>query len=879
VRIVRWGLRGLALVVVVVLVVVVGGLALVTARGLPQTSGTIRIAGLQAPVTVIRDNAGIIEIQADTPHDLFLAQGYVHAQERIWQMEVWRHIGSGRLSELFGEGRVDTDRFIRTLGWRQAAQRDLEAMPQDARDALQAYADGVNAWIGDHAGSFPAPFVVAGLLAGTGGLGGYTPEPWTPLDSAAWQKVQAWNLGGNMDAEIFRLLADAQLGSPARTDDLFPAYGPDAPVITPAGLEGSGGAGVTGASASITGSTGSTAALPAPTTVSSDVAGAWHDLADLGAQVLALAGLDASAGPDGGASLVGSHGIGSNDWVVSGSLSATGGALLANDPHLGFNMPSVWIMNGLHCRVVSAACPFDVTGVSFPGVPAIVLGHNARVAWGATNVGPDVQDLFRETLDPADPSHYLFEGQSVPFDVRTETIKVAGGDDVTIEVRSTRHGPILNDVDTRLEGEAPVALSWTSIRDADGAFTSIFRLNTVADFEGFREALRGYGSPSQNFVYADADGNIGYQFPGLVPIRAGAPTGDRIRDGASGADEWTGYIPFDDLPWQYDPPSGLIATANNAAVDAGYPYYVADDWDPGYRARRITDLVTALPAGTITPADLRRIQVDTYVLRADQIVPGIVAEAKPQTADGRLLLDRIRSWDRTCPVDSTGCAAYIATEFVLTRAIFEDELGPLTRDWIGSPFSWQALIAALNDGASPWWDDVTTATAERARDVISAALDRTGVELRSAVGAPARWTWGRIHTVDFREQSLGLSGIGPLEWYFNSGPRQVQGADGALFNNYYQEWRAFPDPEDPDYVPVGLDHVFDVTNGPSYRLTVDMSAVDEGRIVITTGNGGNPFDRHYGDLIDDWATGGTVPLPFSWDAIENSAASTLTLAP
>ncbi len=870
-RIVRWGVRALVILVVVALLGVGGLVAALTARGLPQTTGTIRIEGLHAAVSVIRDGAGIIQIRADDSHDLFLAQGYVHAQERMWQMEVWRHIGAGRLSELFGEGRVDADRFIRTLGWRHAAQRDLDAMPEDVRDALQWYADGVNAWIGDHDGSFGPPFVIAGLLAGTGGVGGYTPEPWTPLDSATWQKVQAWNLGGNMNREIFRLLADARLGDTARTDSLFPAYDPDAPVITPSGLEGSGGAGAGGTATGPASDSTTTAGVPIP--VSAEAAAAWHDVADLGSEVLALSGLDAGAG------LAGSHGIGSNNWVVAGSKSASGGALLANDPHLGFSMPSVWIMNGLHCRVTTDACPFDVAGVSFPGVPAIVLGHNSRVAWGATNIGPDVQDLYRETVDPDDPARYLYKGESIPFDVRKETIKVAGGDDVVIEVRSTRHGPILNDVDTRLDGEDPIALAWTSIREPDGAFTSIFHLNTVGDFEEFRAALDGYGSPSQNFVYADVDGHIGYQFPGRVPVRAGAPTGGRIRDGASGADEWTGYIPFEDLPWQYDPPSGFIVTANNAAVDGGYPYFVADAWDPGYRAQRITGLLAAAPEGTLTPADLREIQVDTYVPRADAIVPAIVAEAAPATEDGRLLLDRIRSWDRTCGVDSTGCAAYIAAEFMLTRAIFEDELGPLAKDYVGSTSSWQGLIAQLEDLSSPWWDDTSTEGTVRARDVISAVLDRTAADLRATVGGPARWTWGRIHTVNFKEQTLGSSGIGPLEWYFNSGARQVQGADGAIFNNYSQTWRAFPDPADPDFVPAGLDTVFRVSNGPSYRLSIDMSAIDRARIVIPTGQSGNPFDRHYGDLIHDWATGGTVPLPFSWDAIEAGASSELTLTP
>ena len=872
-RIVGRVVKGLAIVVVVVVVAVVGLLAAVTGRGLPRTSGALHVPGLHAPATIARDANGMLQIVADDPHDLFLAQGYAHAQERMWQMEVWRHISSGRLSELFGKGRVDTDRFIRTLGWRQAAQRDLDAMPQDARDALQWYADGVNAWIADNEGSFGPPFVIAGLLAGTGGAGGYTPEPWTPLDSAAWQKVQAWNLGGNMDGEIFRMLADAQLGDPARTDSLFPAYDPKAPVITPSGLEGSGGAGAdVGGPAAATGPVGATAAATGAMTTAA--AAAWHDIADLGNRALATAGLD------GGSGLVGSHGIGSNDWVVAGSKSASGGALLANDPHLGFSQPSVWVMNGLHCRSVSDACPFDVVGVTFPGVPAVVLGHNARVAWGATNVGPDVEDLFRETVDPNDPTHYLYKGQSLPFDVRTETIKVAGGDDVTIEVRSTVHGPILNDVDERLRDGAPIALAWTSIREADGAFTSIFRLNTVADFAGFRKAFETYGSPSQNFVYADVDGHIGYQFPGLVPIRSGDPKGDRVRDGASGANDWTGYIPFEDLPWQYDPPSGFIVTANNAAVDDAYPYFVADDWDPGYRAQRISDLLGAVPTGTLTPADLQAMQGDAYLLRADAIVPGILAQAEPATEDGRLLLERIRSWDRTCDVDSLGCAAYVATEFVLLRAIFEDELGPLARDYVGTEVSWGVLIGALGDPTSAWWDDTNTpGTIERSPGVVSAALDATAANLRETVGAPGRWTWGRLHTVDFQEQTLGRSGIGPLEWYFNSGARQVAGVAGAVLNNYYRTSRAFADPRDPDFVPVGLDAMFNVSNGPSYRLTIDMSALDEARIVITTGNSGNPFDRHYGDLIDDWASGGTIALPFSSGAVAESKATVLTLEP
>ncbi|MEO8207996.1 MAG: penicillin acylase family protein, partial [Chloroflexota bacterium] len=502
--IVRWSIRAVVGLLLIAMVGVTVLIAVVTARGLPQTSGTVRVQGMHAAASIARDAYGIIQIVADDPHDLFVAQGYAHAQERMWQMEVWRHISSGRLSELFGSTSLDTDRFIRTLGWQQAAQRDLEAMPQDARDALEWYADGVNAWIADQHGAFPLAQVITGLRTGNGGLGGMAPAPWTSLDSAAWGKVQAYNLGGNMDAEIFRLLADAQLGDPALTDSLFPGYDPAAPVITPTGLAGSGGAGAPATTAaSDPGGTGGTAGVtPAP--MAPGAREGWSHVAEIGAGILALAGLDGASG------LVGDHGIGSNNWVVAGSQSASGGALLANDPHLGFSEPSVWIMNGLHCRTVDAACPYDVAGVSFPGVPAIILGHNARIAWGATNVGPDVQDLFQETVDPTDPTKYLYRGTSQSFDTRVEIINVAGVDPVTITVRSSVHGPILNDVDARLAEEPPLALAWTSTREADGAFASIFHLNTAATFEDFRAALRDYGSPSQNFVYADVDGHIGY---------------------------------------------------------------------------------------------------------------------------------------------------------------------------------------------------------------------------------------------------------------------------------------------------------------------------------------------------------------------------------
>ena len=846
----------------VVVVAMVGLLAVVTGRALPQEAGTARVPGLGSSVSVVRDGAGIAHITADTTHDLFFAQGYVHASERMWQMEVWRHISAGRLAELFGESQLDTDRFIRTLGWRIAAQRDLDAFSPATRGVLDAYTAGVNAWLDGHRGSLGLAFVASGD----------TPEPWTDLDTVAWAKVQAWNLGDNVDSEVFRYLADARLGDPARTDELFPAYRDGAPVITPTGRPGSNLAVRPDAAGAVA---ATVHPVPGSAPIGPATAAAWASVARLGQRVLQVAGLDSADG------LASDHGIGSNNWVVAPSLSVTGGALLANDPHLGISMPSVWFINGLHCRTVDAACPYNVAGVSFPGVPGIVLGHNARIAWGATNVGPDVEDLVVEAVDPANPANYRHDGQSLPFDVRREQIKVKGGDTVDLEVRSTIHGPILNGVDDRLAGAPPMALRWTAALDPDHTVEAILGLNTAATFDDFRHALSLYGAPSQNFVYADVDGHIGYQLPGDLPIRSDPNDhGARPVRGDDGSGEWTGRIPFEDLPWQLDPPDGWIVSANNAPVDGDYPQFIGQEWDPGYRAERIIDLINDYAADGLTLADLGAIQLDSSPLRARDIVP-LLAGASPATEDGATIAARIAAWDGACGIDSMGCAAWNAWEYRVMRDLFDDELGPaLARDYTGSPFSWVLLGRLLEDPLNGWWDDVTTPdTVEGADAIVARAMDEAGAELRTAIGGPDRWSWGRLHTATFREPTLGASGIGPLEWYFDDGPHAVPGMAGAVNNTYYRFSAAYPDPEDPAYRPVGIDHVFDMTNMPSYRLTIDMGDLDGARIVITTGQAGNPFDRHYNDQIDAWAGGRTVPLPFTPAAIAAAAVSTLTLTP
>ena len=867
-------LRG-ALVVVVILVAVAivaaGGLvAAVTASGQPPLSGTFAVPGLDDRVEISRDVSGVTHITAGSDHDLFFAQGWVHASERLWQMEVYRRIGAGRLSELFGASQVATDTFIRTLDWRGAAERDLAVVSDDSRAILQAYADGINAWIAGHPGTLGASFALAGLLSGEGdGLAGLRPEPWTPLDTLTFAKVQAWSLGGNMDTEIFRLLADAQLGDPALTDQLFPAYRDDQPVI--AAPEAAGAVGTIAIGRS------STLPAPAAPVPASPDAAAWTALGQLAGSIGALAGLTPET------NLAGTGGVGSNNWVVAPAHSATGSALLANDPHLAFSMPSIWYVNGLHCRPVSAACTFDVAGVTFPGTPGVIAGHNARIAWGVTNVNPDVQDLVEERVDPADPTRYLTPDGSQPFSLRTETIKVSGGDDVTITVRGTRHGPVITDVDDRLEATGTLyALRWTALAEPDRILEAFLGVDRATDWTSFRDALRNYGAPSQNFVYADVDGHIGYQMPGTVPVRTLADDlGDRPVPGWDGQHEWVSYVPFDDLPMVLDPPSGRIATANNKVWSDGP--FLGQEWDRGDRAARILELIDA--AGDRVSLDtLAAIQGDTYLRRARRLMTGVAAVAPaPATADGQAVLDELATWDGRCDTESTGCSAYVVLELELVRGLFDDELGPLARDYVGSGLAEELAATLLSNPegrGSPWWGDARSGTGAPAAGVVAAALDSAGAWLRRDLGAPDRWTWGRMHTISFRETTLGSSGIGPIDWYFDSPTYPVAGADGAVDNTYYRLSRAYPDPYDPSSQPVTtLPALFAVTNGPSMRALYDLGNLDAGRIVTTTGQSGHPFSRYADNFIRPWLANETVALPFSEAAVDRASSGVVVLEP
>ena len=867
-RVVR-GLFATLLVLVLVALIAVGGLlGMVMGAGHPQLAGTVHLQGIAGDVTVVRDVNGITNITANTAHDLFFGQGYVHATERLWQMEIWRRAGAGRLSELFGESTLDQDRFIRAMDWRGAAQRDLDAATPEGLAVLQAYADGVNAYIATHQGSFGPAFTISGLLSGKGsGLDGYVPEPWTPLDTLTFAKVQAWGLGGNMDTEIFRMLTDARLGDPALTDQLFPPYSPDQPVIA---AETSG----TGSGA------GSVTPAAKPTSVTAltdEETAAWAAIARLANAIPASIGLTPERG------MVGDGGVGSNNWVVAPSHTTTGGALLANDPHLGFNMPSVWYVNGLHCRPVSDACPYDVSGVTFPGTPGVIAGHNARIAWGVTNVNPDVQDLVMEKVDPADPAKYVTATGSEPFTVRTETIKVKGGADVTMTVRETGHGPILNDVEPELTGgDILYALRWTALAKPDHVLEAFLGVDRATSFDQFRQALSVFGAPSQNFVFADVDGNIGYQMPGAVPVRTLADDhGLRPVPGWDGQHEWVSYIPFDQLPSVYNPPSGRIVTANNAVDGRGS--FLGEEYDRGDRAARILQLIDEAGNG-VSLDTFAAIQGDSVLLRAFRMQSSLGAiRPKPATADGQAVLEMVSGFDGNCITTSADCSAFVVFELALERAVFDDDLGNLARDYVGTDPAddnvamWMANAAGQ---ASPWWGSVKSGGGADARAVVSNALDTAGHWLRRELGNPSAWAWGRIHRVTFREATLGTSGIGPVEWLFDTGTYEVNGAAGAVNNTYYRQRKAYANDYDPTFTPVStLGEIYAVTNGPSYRGLYDLANMDNSRIITTTGQSGAPFSLHNSDWVRPWLDNRTVAFPFSDAGVAGTTVATLTLTP
>jgi penicillin amidase len=801
----------------------------------PQTAGEISLTGLDGQVDIYRDRFGIPQVYASSEHDLFFAQGYLHAQDRFWQMDFWRHIGSARLSEMFGESQLDTDKFLRTLGWARVAQKELDTIDPTSLAILTSYADGVNAYLAGHQGSeLSLEYAILKLLSPD-----YRPEPWQPLHSMTWAKVMAWDLGGNMDDEIYRAILSASL-SPQQLADILPPYPLDNPIIVP--------------------DRNTVSSQPTQLGLDSEllakVSPALQRVARRSTDLAAL------IGPSG-------IGIGSNNWVISGQLTTTGRPLLANDPHLGVQMPSIWYEIGLHCVVQSDSCPYEVTGFSFAGAPGVIIGHNDRIAWGFTNVGPDVQDLFVEKINSNNPNQYEVNGEWVDMLLVQETIQVAGGEPVPLAVRYTRNGPIISDTYEPLEGFSEQAgiqlpelyalsLRWTALEPIS-TFTAIWQFNRARNWDEFRQAAADFAVPSQNLVYADVDGNIGYQMPGLIPLRASGD-GTIPVPGWTNDYQWTGFVHFDELPYAYNPPQGYIATANNAVVGANYPYLITTDWDYGYRAKRIVEMIENAP-GLIDIAYIQMMQSDNKDLNAETLVP-ILLQLElddPHLEQARSLFT---GWDYQAHMDSAPAALFASFWKHLLAVTFHDEL-PKDEPPSGGPRWFRVLEILIDQPQSPWWDDQETPAVETRDQMLTLAFQAAVAELDSALGNnPQEWAWGDLHQVTFQNATLGDSGIAPIEALFNRGGFRTSGGSSIVNAT---GWDA--------------SESYELVSLPSMRMIVDLGNLSASLSMHTTGQSGHAYHPNYIDMADHWRKIEYHPMVWDEDQVITAAQAHLKLVP
>ncbi|GAA0948466.1 penicillin acylase family protein [Kribbella koreensis] len=823
------------------LLVVAGTGVFVVRHSFPGYDGTVELTGLDADVEVVRDGNGIPQIYADKPGDLFAAQGYIHAQDRFFEMDFRRHVTSGRLAELFGKKALETDKFVRTLGWRRVAEKELALLTPTTRQYLDDYARGVNAYLDTHEGSaLSLEYAVLSLKDPTGP--DYHPEPWTAADSLAWLKAMAWDLGGNMDDEITRTKLAAKYPV-ANIASLYPDYPFDRnePIIATAAVT-KGGAFTTSEQA------------PAPQRgmLTEDLLKSL-DTIDKVAKGL----------PD----LIGrGDGIGSNSWVVSGEHTTTGKPLLANDPHLGATMPGIWTQIGLHCNNVNTQCPYDVSGFSFSGLPGVVIGHNASISWGFTNLDPDVMDLYLEKF--AGPNAVMYDNKRTGLARREEKFKVAGQDkEETIIVRESRHGPIISDVgdDEREAGELSakklkspeafgVALQWTALtpgRTAD----ALFAINRAQNWTQFRAAASIFEVPSQNLVYADREGHIGYQAPGRVPIR-NAGFGDWPVPGWDSRYHWKGYIPFDAMPTEADPVDGVIVTANQAVVPETYPYHLTDDWDYGYRAQQILERVRA--AGKLDANAMASIQLDTKNRNAEQLMPYLLHVQINDEFD-RQGQDTLRNWDFTQPADSAPAAYFNVVWRNLLQLTFHDQLPESA--WPDGGSRWFEVMRTLvTQPNSTWWDNLDTTQRESRDDILREALVNARAEITTKMARePSNWQWGRLHKLTLTNQTLGTSGIGVVDKLFNRGPYELGGGSSIV-----------------DATSWDAAEGYKVISTPSMRMVVDLSDFDKSRWINLTGVSGHAFSSNYIDQTKLWVRGETLPWAFTRAAVEATRKHTLT---
>lgn len=789
----KWVWRGVAGFAVVAVVAVAGGF-LWLRTSLPQLSGTIRVNGPAAVVEIIRDRNAVPHILARSAADAYYALGFVHAQDRLFQMDFMRRLGAGRLSEVVGAATLGIDRTMRVLGLYRRAEASFALLSPAPRAAITAYAAGVNAYLRSRPGAPPLEFIALG----------YRPEPWRPADSMVWGRIMAMRLTGNWRTEALRAVLLERL-TVEQVEALWPgAIGGVPPTVEARAVAGDG---------------ARFAALLR----------AWPD---------EIGPVEAS-----------------NSWAVAGTHTASGKPILANDPHLGFRAPGLWYPARLQTP------HFSVTGVTVPGVPFTVLGHNGRIAWAFTTTESDTQDLFTERVDPTDPGRYLIPAGSLPFDVRHETIRVKDAAEVPIVVRETRHGPVVSDIDPGLAARAGagrvIALQAAALRADDRTIEAVFSLNRAHDWDGFVAALRDFHAPQQNISYADVDGNIGFLAPGRVPIRT-AGSGALPAPGWTGTHDWRGFIPFDQLPRALNPRSGRIVNANHRVAPDGYPYHLGQGGAPGYRARRIHALLDGV-GRPYTTADAAAMQTDSVSLAARELLP-LMTRIAPTDARARQALAALRTWDGTMDRARAEPLVFVAWLRALNRRLYADELGAAFESyWRLRPVF---VKRALTDRRQ-WCDDVKTSATETCAARLEAALNDALERLAAAHGADvSAWRWGEAHQAVFRHPLFGRVPV-----LRRLADRRIESDGGAFTINRAQHWignAAAP------YASV---------HGPGYRAVYDLADPDNSLFMEATGQSGNPLSPRYGDRIEAWRDGRLFRIPGSRAAALDGARGVLRLEP
>jgi len=766
---------------------------------LPQTSGSFRVQGLKDPVEVLRDRWGVAHIYGKSTEDVLFGQGFVHAQERLWQMDFTRRVVFGRLAEAIGEAALPFDRAMRTLGLYRTAEEEARKLAGSLRDRMEAYCAGANAWI--EAAKARRKLPVEFMLLG------YHPEPWRIADILCWGKLMCWTLACNWQSEFLRSEILKRLG-PEKTSEL-----------------------------------------------EIDIDQAWAVILDLGLSLAGKHAVDATrrfTGPRAG------EGAGSNNWVVHGSRTATGMPLLANDMHLELSAPAVWFENHL------SGGELEVTGVTMPGVPLIVAGHNRFVAWGYTDSCADVQDLYEEHLRPAARGgwEYEYQGEWLPVEVRREEIRIKGGKQTLEEVLVTRHGPIINLLFKEAFPEAaPMALRWTAL-DPDDTFQALYDMNVARDCSEFHRALRRFDNPSQNVVYADTQGNIAYTVNGKIPIRAGGD-GSVPAPGWTGGHEWSGYIPFDELPHLFNPPAGYIATANNQINRPGYPYNLGKDFLVSERAGRIVELLDAREK--INVAYIQKMQFDQTAL-SGRVMAKYLGALQASDPELRAIVEQMRGWDGRLDAHSPLAAVHEVTIRRAIHLLLEHQLGELgVRIKKSDPFAgqwpehaWEWFLRVLEKPDSPWFD---LGNGERRDDVLRIALRQAVDFLKKELGPQMKnWEWGRLHRLTFGHV---LGRQKPLDAVFNLGPFPI-GGDGATI------WATY----------TGLNELEPrITAGPPFRFIADLGDLNRCRALLAPGQSGHLASPHYKDGVNPWLEGGYHPMLFRREDVERNLEARLVLEP